>query len=58
MKNDPPRRGSFDRGYGVLLAVGLLLGLAIGLFVGQASAGAVIGLGAGGLAAVALRLRG
>ena len=35
-----------DSGYGVLLFPGLIVGLAVGLFIGQPSAGAVIGLGA------------
>lgn len=46
-----------DRGYGVFLMIGLLAGLAVGLAIGQPSAGTVIGLGAGGLLALALRLR-
>ena len=46
-----------DRGYGVFLMVGLLAGLAVGLGIGQPSAGTVIGLGAGGLLALGLRLR-
>lgn len=45
-----------DRGYGVFLMIGLLAGLAIGLAIGQPSAGTVIGLGAGGLVALGLRL--
>ncbi|MFN7173430.1 MAG: hypothetical protein ACK4MT_01775 [Thermaurantiacus tibetensis] len=47
-----------DRGYGVLLLVGLLLGVAAGIALGEPSAGAVIGLGSGALLAVALRARG
>jgi hypothetical protein len=46
-----------DQGYGVFLMIGLLVGLGIGLAVGQPSAGTVIGLGAGGLLALGLRLR-
>lgn len=47
-----------DQGYGVFLALGLLLGLAVGIALGQPSAGAVIGLGTGGLVALGLRLLG
>ncbi len=47
-----------DSGYGVFLMIGLLLGLGVGLAVGEPSAGTVIGLGAGGLLALGLRLRG
>lgn len=46
-----------DRGYGVFLMIGLLLGLAAGLWIGQPSAGTVIGLGGGALLALGLRLR-
>jgi hypothetical protein len=46
-----------DRGYGVLLVLGLLLGLGIGIALGEPSAGTVIGFGVGGLVALALRLR-
>jgi hypothetical protein len=46
-----------DRGYGVFLMIGLLVGLGLGLAFGQPSAGTVIGLGAGGLVALGLRLR-
>lgn len=45
-----------DRGYGILLMVGLFCGLAVGIALGQASAGTVIGLGIGGLTALGLRL--
>lgn len=45
-----------DQGYGVFLAVGLLLGLGAGITKSEPSAGAVIGLGIGALAALALRL--
>ncbi len=44
-------------GYGVLLLIGLALGFAVGIAIGQPSAGTVIGLGLGGLAALVLRLR-
>ncbi|WP_199553608.1 hypothetical protein [Sandaracinobacteroides hominis] len=47
-----------EQGYGVLLLPGLLGGLAVGIAVGQPSAGTVIGLGLGALAALLLRLRG
>lgn len=46
-----------SRGYGVLLLIGLVAGFAIGVAVGEASAGTVIGLGSGALVALALRLR-
>lgn len=46
------------RAYGVLLAVGLLLGVGAGIAVGQPSAGAVVGLGFGALVALGLRLAG
>jgi|GEM_PF-5442171 hypothetical protein len=45
----------FTSGYGVFLLIGLLLGFAVGVATGQPSAGTVIGLGLGGLAALALR---
>jgi len=45
-----------DSGYGILLMIGLFCGLAGGIAMGQASAGTVIGLGVGGLAALGLRL--
>lgn len=45
-----------DRGYGVFLMIGLLVGLGLGLALGQPSAGTVIGLGAGALLALGLRL--
>jgi thiamine pyrophosphate-dependent acetolactate synthase large subunit-like protein len=41
----------------VLLALGLALGFAIGAALGEPSAGTLIGLGAGGLLALLLRLR-
>jgi hypothetical protein len=45
-----------DRGYGIFLPVGLIGGVAVGLALGEPSAGAVIGLGLAGLAAIAMRL--
>ncbi|WP_374385448.1 hypothetical protein [Sandaracinobacter sp.] len=45
-----------DYGYGVFLFLGLIAGLAVGLSIGQPSAGTVIGLGAGGLLALGLQL--
>lgn len=44
-------------GYGVFLFLGMIAGFAIGIAVGQPSAGTVIGLGAGGLLALGLRLK-
>lgn len=46
-----------DAGYGVMLFIGLFAGFAVGLMVAQPSAGAVIGLGFGGLVAIGLRFR-
>jgi hypothetical protein len=46
-----------DRGYGVLLAIGLLLGLVVGIAAGEPSIGVVAGLGVGALAALGLRVR-
>jgi hypothetical protein len=46
-----------DSGYGVLLMIGLVLGLGVGVVVGEPSAGVVIGLGVGGLLALGLRFR-
>jgi hypothetical protein len=53
-------RGSkqFERGYGAFLALGLAIGFGVGVAVGEPSAGTVIGLGAGGLVALLLRLKG
>jgi hypothetical protein len=48
----------FDRGYGAFLALGLAVGFGVGVALGEPSAGTVIGLGAGGLVALLLRLRG
>jgi hypothetical protein len=45
-----------DRGYGIFLMIGLLVGLGVGIALGQPSAGTVIGLGVGGLVALGLRL--
>jgi hypothetical protein len=50
--------GRFERGYGAFLALGLAIGFGIGVAVGEPSAGTVIGLGIGGLVALALRLKG
>lgn len=55
MKATPPKE---LRAYGVLLAVGLLIGVGVGLTVGQPSGGAVAGLGVGALVALTLRLMG
>jgi hypothetical protein len=44
-----------DSGYGVFLMLGLLVGLGVGIAVGQPSAGTVIGLGVGGLLALGFR---
>ena len=46
------------RAYGVLLAVGLLLGVGVGIALGQPSAGAVAGIALGALVAIGLRLAG
>lgn len=51
-------RASADRGYGAFLALGLAVGFGVGVAIGEPSAGTVIGLGAGGLVALFLRLRG
>jgi len=45
-----------DSGYGFMLMIGLFCGLAVGIAVGEPSAGTVIGLGIGGLVALGLRL--
>lgn len=50
-----PRASS--SGYGVLLLIGLVVGFAAGIVVGEPSAGTLIGLGLGGLVALALRLK-
>lgn len=47
----------FERGYGVLLAFGLLAGVGVGLALGEPSAGAVVGLGSGGLLALLMAVR-
>lgn len=46
-----------ERGFGILLPLGLIAGLAAGLAVGEPSAGAVIGLGTAGLLAILLAWR-
>ena len=48
--------GRTDTGFGVLLAIGTALGLAGGIAAGEPSLGVVVGLGAGGLLALALRI--
>jgi hypothetical protein len=45
-----------ERGYGILLFIGLMAGVVIGLAVGEPSAGAVIGIGSGALAGLALSI--
>lgn len=55
---DRPDASGAPRAYGVLLALGLLLGVGVGIYLGQPSAGAVIGLGLGALIALGLRLAG
>lgn len=44
-------------GYGSLLFLGLMGGVAVGIALGQPSAGAVIGLGTGALAGLLLAFR-
>jgi len=46
-----------DAAYGFLLPVGLFVGLAVGLVLGEPSIGTVAGLGFGGLAALFLQFR-
>ncbi len=46
------------RGYGVLMALGALVGFAVGLLVGQPSAGVVGGFVLGGAAALVLGILG
>ncbi|MCG2840371.1 hypothetical protein L6Q21_05180 [Sandaracinobacter sp. RS1-74] len=58
MTSQLPQPPTSERAFGVLLALGLILGLAGGIAVGEPSAGAVIGLGAGALLALGLRLAG
>ncbi len=48
--------GMFERGYGILLPLGLILGVGVGLAAGEPSAGAVIGLGLGAGLALLLAL--
>jgi len=51
------REAGRDSGYGVFLGIGVFAGLAGGLMLGEPSLGVVLGLAAGGLAALALRFR-
>ena len=59
MHADSPRPSSRppQRGGGILIALGLMLGAGIGAAVGQPSQGLIIGLGVGAAAAIALVLR-
>ncbi len=47
-----------ERGFGILLPLGLVVGVAGGLALGEPSAGAVIGLGSGALLALLFAWRG
>lgn len=54
----PPRKPAGEpHGYGVLMALGTLFGLAVGLAIGEPSAGTVGGCAAGLVAAVILWAR-
>ncbi|WP_448580492.1 hypothetical protein [Thermaurantiacus sp.] len=44
-------------GYGILLFAGLMAGVAVGLFLGQPSAGAVVGIGAGAVLGLVFAIR-
>lgn len=58
MTDDPaPQPPQQARGYGVLMALGILLGIIFGLFIGEPSAGAAGGLALGLLAAVIFWLK-
>ena len=56
--DNQPNGNREPRAYGVLLALGLLLGVGAGIPLGQPSAGAVVGIALGALVALALRLAG
>ena len=45
-----------ERGYGVFLFIGLMLGVAAGIALGEPSLGAVVGIGSGALLGLLLRL--
>jgi hypothetical protein len=45
-----------ERGYGVFLFAGLMLGVAAGIATGEPSLGAVIGIGSGALLGLMLRV--
>jgi hypothetical protein len=45
-----------ERGYGVFLFVGLMLGVAAGIALGEPSLGAVVGIGSGALLGLVLLL--
>jgi hypothetical protein len=47
-----------ERGFGILLALGTAAGLASGIVFGEPSLGVVLGIGAGALVALGLRLFG
>lgn len=53
----PDKSDRRDAGYGVFLGIGAFVGLAGGLVMSEPSLGVVLGLAAGGLLALALRLR-
>jgi hypothetical protein len=44
------------RGYGVFLFAGLMLGVMVGIALGEPSLGAVVGIGSGALLGLILRL--
>lgn len=46
-----------ERGYAVLVMLGLVLGAAVGYYIGEPSAGTLVGGGAGGLLAILLTWR-
>jgi hypothetical protein len=45
-----------ERGYGVFLFLGLMLGVGLGIAAGEPSLGAVVGIGSGALLALLLRV--